>query len=91
MDELVYAPNITTSYTHFCNFEKNFVPQHAQMWMKDHFPYCFLYCALYAILISGGRLYMSNRPKYDLRRGLVMWSYVSSNATSWALLQHMYT
>ena len=74
MDELVYAPNTTTSYTHLFNFEKNFVPQHAQMWMKGHFPYCFLYCALYAILISGGKLYMSNRVKYDLRRGLVMWS-----------------
>ena len=74
MDELVYASNTTTSYKHLFNFEKNFVTQHAQMWMKDHFPYCFLYCGLYAILISGGKLYMSNRPKYDLRRGLVMWS-----------------
>ncbi|KAF3429560.1 hypothetical protein E2986_13621 [Frieseomelitta varia] len=74
MDELVYASNTTTSYTHLFNFEKNFVPQDAQMWMEGHFPYCFLYCALYAILISGGKLYMSNRPKYDLRRGLVMWS-----------------
>ena len=74
MDELVYTPNTTFTYTYFFNFEKNFDFKHAQMWMKDHFPYCFLYCALYVILIFGGKHYMSNRPKYDLRRVLVLWS-----------------
>ena len=50
MDELVYAPNTIASNTHLFDFKKYFVPQHAQMWMKDHFRYCFLCCALFAIL-----------------------------------------
>ena len=74
MNELDYAAFTTSNYTHLFNFEKNFDFKHTQMWMKDHFPYCFLYCALYAILILGGKHYMSNRPKYDLRRVLALWS-----------------
>ncbi|CAD1475080.1 unnamed protein product, partial [Heterotrigona itama] len=74
MDKLVYGPNTTSSNTHLFDFEKNFVPQHAQVWMEDHFPYCFLYCTLYVILIFGGKYYMSNRPKFNLRRELAIWN-----------------
>lgn len=74
MDELLYAPNTTSDCTHLFNFEKNFDYKQTQIWMKGHFPYCFSYSTLYAILVFGGKHYMANRPKYDLKRMLALWS-----------------
>ncbi|CAD1480962.1 unnamed protein product, partial [Heterotrigona itama] len=45
-----------------------------QAWMKDHFPNCFYYCAIYVFLIFCGRRYMSNRSKLELRGLLALWS-----------------
>ena len=44
------------------------------MWFKDQFPNCFYYCGIYVALIFAGKHYMSNRPKYELRGMLILWS-----------------
>ncbi|KOX68696.1 Elongation of very long chain fatty acids protein 6 [Melipona quadrifasciata] len=56
------------------NFEKNFVYSDTQAWMRDHFPNCFYYCAIYILLIFGGRYYMSNRRKFEIRGMLILWN-----------------
>ncbi|KAF3425750.1 hypothetical protein E2986_12349 [Frieseomelitta varia] len=62
------------NYSYVLNFEKNFVYSESQTWMRDHFPNCFYYSAIYALLIFGGRRYMSDRPKFELRGLLALWS-----------------
>ncbi|CAD1468412.1 unnamed protein product [Heterotrigona itama] len=62
------------NYSCMLNFEKNFVYAESQALMKDHFLNCFYYCAIYILLIFGGRRYMSNRPKFELRGLLVSWN-----------------
>lgn len=34
----------------------------------------FVFCALYAVLVFGGRHYMKLRPKMNLRLPLILWS-----------------
>ncbi|XP_043512994.1 elongation of very long chain fatty acids protein 6-like [Frieseomelitta varia] len=64
------------NYSYVLNFEKNFVYSDTQALMKDHFPYCFYYCAIYILLIFGGRRHMSNRPKLELGGLLALWNIV---------------
>ena len=64
------------TYSYVFNFEKNFVYSDTQAWMRDHFPNCFYYCAIYILLIFGGRYYMSNRPKFEIRGMLILWNII---------------
>lgn len=55
-------------------FERYFDEDVAYDWMQENWTQSFLYCAMYAVVIFGGRLYMRERPKLDLRKPLVLWS-----------------
>ncbi|CAD1471872.1 unnamed protein product [Heterotrigona itama] len=46
----------------------------AHLWMKDYWWKCFYYTAVYLIVIFGGKRYMSDKPKFNLRNTLALWS-----------------
>ena len=64
----------TPSYTF--HFERTFDADAAHVWMQQNWTLSFWYAALYVVLVFGGRYYMSNRAKFDLRVPLVIWSSV---------------
>ncbi|XP_043507923.1 elongation of very long chain fatty acids protein 6-like [Frieseomelitta varia] len=75
MDVQVDHVHITQpSYFYVTDFEKNFNYKDGHKWMKDNYIIPFYCCALYLVLIFGGRYYMSNRPKFELRGLLAIWS-----------------
>ncbi|XP_022110900.1 elongation of very long chain fatty acids protein 6-like [Acanthaster planci] len=45
------------------------------MWFQNNWTKSIVYSALYAVLIYFGRIYMENRPRFDLRLSLVIWSF----------------
>lgn len=57
-------------------FERNFEEDHFLKWMTDNWTNCFAYAGCYVFLVFAGRAYMENRPKFDLRIPLVLWSGV---------------
>ncbi|CAM5139934.1 unnamed protein product [Natator depressus] len=55
-------------------FEKQFNENEAIQWMQENWKKSFLFSALYAAFIFGGRHLMNKRAKFELRRPLVLWS-----------------
>ncbi|XP_037536596.1 elongation of very long chain fatty acids protein 6 [Nematolebias whitei] len=56
------------------SFERHFDERGAIQWMQENWSKSFVFSALYAALVFGGRHYMKTRPKLDLRLQLVLWS-----------------
>lgn len=65
---------IEPTYSHVFNFEKAYFYPDTQKWLQNNFQYCYYCCIIYAILIFGGKYYMSSRPKFDLKGPLALWS-----------------
>ncbi|XP_072352003.1 very long chain fatty acid elongase 6 isoform X3 [Scyliorhinus torazame] len=55
-------------------FERQFNEREAIQWMQENWKNSFLYSALYAAFIFGGRHLMKQRAKFELRKPLVLWS-----------------
>lgn len=55
-------------------FERQFNEREAIQWMQENWKKSFLYSALYAAFIFGGRHMMKQRTKFELRKPLVLWS-----------------
>ncbi|KAJ8281413.1 hypothetical protein GJAV_G00067390 [Gymnothorax javanicus] len=55
-------------------FERQFNENEAIKWMQENWKKSFLYSALYAACILGGRRLMKEREKFELRKPLVLWS-----------------
>uniref|UniRef100_A0A8U7MNC3 Elongation of very long chain fatty acids protein 6 n=2 Tax=Telluraves TaxID=3073808 RepID=A0A8U7MNC3_CORMO len=55
-------------------FEKQFNEHAAIQWMQENWKKSFLFSALYAAFIFGGRHLMNKRAKFELRKPLVLWS-----------------
>nr|XP_044623325.1 elongation of very long chain fatty acids protein 6 isoform X1 [Equus asinus]XP_044623326.1 elongation of very long chain fatty acids protein 6 isoform X1 [Equus asinus] len=55
-------------------FEKQFNENEAIQWMQENWKKSFLFSALYAAFIFGGRHLMNKRAKFELRTPLVLWS-----------------
>ena len=64
------------NYSYVLNLEKNFIYWDTVTPMNNHLPYCFVYCAIYVILVFSGKYYLSDKPKFDLRRWLTLWSFM---------------
>nr|XP_015203370.1 PREDICTED: elongation of very long chain fatty acids protein 6-like isoform X1 [Lepisosteus oculatus] len=61
-----------------CNeyeFERRFDERGAIDWMQENWSKAFMFCGLYAALIFGGQHFMRQRPKLELRKPLVVWSF----------------
>ncbi|XP_032410964.1 very long chain fatty acid elongase 6 isoform X1 [Xiphophorus hellerii] len=55
-------------------FERQFNEEEAIRWMQENWKKSFLFSALYAACILGGRHVMKQREKFELRKPLVLWS-----------------
>lgn len=55
-------------------FEKQFNENEAIQWMQENWKKSFLFSALYAAFVFGGRHLMNKRAKFELRKPLVLWS-----------------
>ncbi|MED6265001.1 Elongation of very long chain fatty acids protein 6 [Characodon lateralis] len=56
------------------DFERRFDQTKALEWMQENWSKSFIFCGLYAALVFGGRHFMRERPKLNLRRTLTLWS-----------------
>ncbi|MBN3321904.1 ELOV6 protein, partial [Atractosteus spatula] len=56
-------------------FEQRFDERGAIDWMQENWSKAFMFCGLYAALIFGGQQFMRQRPKLELRKPLVVWSF----------------
>lgn len=89
MNNLGHTPLTVPNYSYIFDFEKNFDFWDTQMWFKDQFPNCFYYCGIYVALIFAGKHYMSNRPKYELRGMLILWSALLAIYSIFGFLRSM--
>ncbi|CAH1247220.1 ELOVL6 [Branchiostoma lanceolatum] len=55
-------------------FEQDFNEKAALQWMGENWTAAFTYAILYVVLVFGGRYFMQNREKFDLRLPLTLWS-----------------
>lgn len=40
----------------------------------DYWTYSFVYSAIYIVFVFAGKKYMENRPRYNLRKAMIVWS-----------------
>ncbi|XP_045479678.1 elongation of very long chain fatty acids protein 6-like [Harmonia axyridis] len=64
----------TPNYSHVFNFESEFNAQKTRIWMINNWTNAYYYIGIYLILIFGGQYLMQNRPRFELRRVLVVWN-----------------
>lgn len=62
------------NYTDMFWFEKNYDEKSFQLWMDKNWTLCFFVSAIYLFLIKAGQKYMQNRPAFNLRIPLIVWS-----------------
>ncbi|XP_065202772.1 very long chain fatty acid elongase 6-like [Planococcus citri] len=55
-------------------FEENYSPERGRRWMNENYWNAYLLCGIYVFLIFSIQFYMRNKPRYDLRRPLALWS-----------------
>lgn len=70
----VTATPITPTYSYMFNFEEKFVHQNTRDWMLNYWTIGFYLCSFYVFLIFSIQFYMRNRPKYNLRKFLIIWN-----------------
>ncbi|KAM9425960.1 very long chain fatty acid elongase 6-like [Pholidichthys leucotaenia] len=56
------------------DFERRFDQRVALEWMQENWRKSFMFCGLYAAFVFGGRHFMKERPKLNLRWPLILWS-----------------
>lgn len=56
------------------DFERNFNEVDFQQYMARHWTNSLIYSAVYIAFVFGGQRFMQNRPGYDLRWALIVWS-----------------
>ena len=64
------------NYSVVFEFEKNFEPHDFLQWMNENWTLSFWFSALYVLIIFSGKYYMEQRPKYELRPALALWSAI---------------
>ncbi|KAK2156638.1 hypothetical protein LSH36_208g02054 [Paralvinella palmiformis] len=58
------------------DFERTFDHESFHSWLKEHWTLSVWYSVLYVVLVFAGRHYMNERPKFNLRAPLAIWSTV---------------
>jgi len=56
------------------SFEESFDYDEFHAWILRHWTISFHYTAIYVVLIFACRRYMANRPRFELRLPLAVWS-----------------
>lgn len=68
------SPFLTVNYSTVFEFEKGFDHEEWIVWFEKYWIISVLLSAVYILLVFAGRKWMENKPKYDLRRALTIWS-----------------
>lgn len=55
-------------------FEEKFVHEATKIWMQRNWTNCFYYCLIYICLIFSMQYYMQGRPRFNLRKILILWN-----------------
>lgn len=74
MDKYNVTQPVTPSYRYVFEFEKKFSHTRTRDWMWNNWTSGFYFCAVYVVLIFSIQRYMQNRPKYNLKKVLVVWN-----------------
>jgi len=69
-----YTTGYNYSYELVFNFEKEFDTHYYVNWMSRYHWVANIFIVAYLIFIHGMRKYMENRPRYELRKALVVWN-----------------
>jgi elongation of very long chain fatty acids protein 6 len=71
-------PNVTVAYSHIFGFERVFESREfvdtLQAWMNKNWWYSGLISLVYILFIFLGRYLMSQRPRFELRKPLLVWN-----------------
>ncbi|XP_063220456.1 very long chain fatty acid elongase 6 [Bacillus rossius redtenbacheri] len=65
---------LPSNYSYVFNFEEQFNHKETREWMIKYWTTGFLFCGFYVLFIFGMQYYMKNRPRFQLRRILVLWN-----------------
>lgn len=66
--------SITPVYSYMFGFEQKFSPEKARAWMHSNWTNGFYFCGVYVFLVFSIKHYMQNRPRFNLRKVLVVWN-----------------
>ena len=76
IDSSFYSYNET--YSHIFGFERLFdskqYVEEWMSWMEQNWTLSIKFSIFYILAVFGGKFYMQNRPKYDLRLPLIIWN-----------------
>lgn len=70
----VFGANNSGYTVRMFDFEKNFDADAFLSWMSVNWTGSFWYAAIYVALLFAGQRYMKNRPRFELRWALALWS-----------------
>lgn len=68
--EMIAMPN----YTNMLKFEREFNHFESKEWMEENWTISFYYVGAYLLFIFLGQQYMQNRPRFELRKPLIIWN-----------------
>ncbi|CAH3987282.1 unnamed protein product [Pieris brassicae] len=66
--------HLSPNYSYIFDFENHFIHQGYRKWMIENWTNAFYYVGIYMAFIFGGQYYMQNRPRFELRRTLIVWN-----------------
>ncbi|KAJ2946865.1 hypothetical protein O0L34_g16195 [Tuta absoluta] len=73
-NSMTYNLDITPNYSYIFEFENDFIHHNYRKWMTENWTVAFYYVGVYMAFIFGGQYYMQNRPRFELRRTLIVWN-----------------
>jgi len=68
--EMIAKPN----YTEMLKFEREFNKFESQGWMEANWTTSFYWVGAYLLFIFLGQQYMENRPRFELKKTLILWN-----------------
>lgn len=75
MESLIKTKSCSFNYTEICfNFEDKIDERSFSEWMSLNWHMCLWSSAVYVVLIFGVKYLMQDRPRFDLRPALALWS-----------------
>lgn len=69
-----YNLDVMPNYSYVFEFENEFQHNKYREWMTENWTVAFYYVGAYMAFIYGGQYYMQNRPRFELRRTLMVWN-----------------
>jgi len=70
----LHIPHGTINYSIVFDFEENFDYTVHREWIEKYWTQVFYYAGIYMVLIYLGKLFMQNRPRFELKGPLFIWN-----------------